>query len=365
MRENRKMRGTGTMEKRFLKRKRNSRVLAFIFLFVLLCSGATGCGSDDSADSAYMAKSSDYDYYDADAEYVTEAETGDYGLDDSVEAKSAQDVATAENATASAASGTDSTALVSNSQKIIKKYYYNYETETFDEAHSYLKEQIEKYNGYISSSEVSGTLYRTLQLTARIPADVSDEFVGQLGSLGTVTSQSESADDITLQYTDTESRIASLKTEQERLNALLEKADSLETIIALEERLTEVRYELENYQSQKKLYDDLISYCTVNIFLEEVNYTVEVDDTSVISRISTGLKTSFRDIKDACIDFIVWLIVALPYLIIWAVVIFIIVKVVRGIRRRIKAKKAKKEELKNAKKEELKNADEPLKEEEK
>ncbi len=66
-----------------------------------------------------------------------------------------------------------------------------------------------------------------------------------------MTSQSESAEDVTLQYTDTESRIASLKNEQERLNALLEKADTLENIFKLEERLTEVRYELENYQSPK------------------------------------------------------------------------------------------------------------------
>ncbi len=96
-----------------------------------------------------------------------------------------------------------------------------------------------------------GTSGRTLYLTARIPAELSDQFVGQLGSLGTMVSQSESAEDITLRYTDTESRIASLKTEQERLLALLDKADSLDSIITLESRLTEVRYELENYQSLK------------------------------------------------------------------------------------------------------------------
>lgn len=355
MRENGNMRGMRTMEKIFLKKKRNSRIIVPVLLFALLCGGVTGCGLDKTAmyseESADVTESSGYDYDYADEDYAAETESGDYGLSGDTEAKSASNAEVAEETASDAASGTDSTAQVAinqkDSKKIIKKYYNNYETETFDKAYAYLKQQIEKYNGYISSSEVRGTSYRTLQLTARIPADVSDEFVGQLGSLGTLTSQSESADDVTLQYTDTESRITSLKTEQERLNALLEKADSLETIITLENRLTEVRYELENYQSQKNLYDDLISYSTVNIVLKEVNYTVEVDDTSIISRISTGLKTSFRDIKDDFADFIVWLIVTFPYLVIWAVVIFIIVKVIRSIRRRMKAKKAKKEMLEN------------------
>ncbi len=51
--------------------------------------------------------------------------------------------------------------------KIIKRYHFNYETETFDDSHSYLKEQIVQYGGYVSSSEMTGTELHTLSLTAR------------------------------------------------------------------------------------------------------------------------------------------------------------------------------------------------------
>ena len=327
-------------------KKMTEKMLLGAVIVSILCGSITGCGGNSLSDSKTKS-----DYESTEAAYG--AQTAGYGLqDNAVEEGVSSNMDTyeesaelAEEKAASDSTGAQSSAAkINDNQKIIKRYYYDYETETFDDAYSYLKELVNRYEGYISSSEIQGTVYRTLNLTARIPADSSDEFAGQLGSLGTVIRQSESAEDVTLQYTDTESRIASLKTEQERLNTLLEKADSLENIIALEERLTEVRYELENYESQKKLYDDLISYSTVNIVLEEVNYTVEVDDSSLLSRISTGLKTSLRNIRNGFTDFIVWLVVSLPYLVIWAVVILVIVKIIRRLIRR----KRKKKELKEA-----------------
>lgn len=332
-------------------------------LFAMLSWGLSGCGSSEKG---YGATANDSGAYYEESAAAGSMGSAGYGMQTNGEMKSeaameesyddaadsvadsydgGQDMAAG---TVAEETGSSTASMVTDAKKIIKRYYFDYETEEFDSAFAYLKSQIEKYNGYISSSNVNGTSYRTLNLTARIPADVSDEFTGQLGSLGTLTSQSESAEDITLQYTDTESRIKSLKTEQERLNALLEKADNLESIITLENRLTEVRYELENYQSRKNLYDDLVSYSTVNITLREVVYTVAVDDSSFFARIKTGLESTFRDIKISVADFIVWLIVNLPYLLIWVLIIFIIVKVIRMlIRRRKKKKQAKMEKQLN------------------
>lgn len=341
-----------------MRKNKGKKWILAMLVFSLACSGLAGCGSSEESVKNSVRSA---------AEDVYENDAAEYGMQgDIAEAKPAEDAESYEEQaeleetadaeavdsgeTDAAGGGVHNTDMTKkDTAKIIKKYHYDYETETFDDACSYLKEEIEKYNGYVSSSQIEGNGYRTLQLTARIPAQVSDEFTAQLGSLGTLVSQSESATDVTLQYADTESRITSLETEQKRLNALLEKADSLENIIALEDRLTEVRYELENYQSQKKLYDDLISYSTVNIVLSEVNYTVETDDSSVISRISTGLQVSFRNIKDGFTDFFVWLVVALPYLIIWAIVLFVLIKVIRIIIRRRRKKKLSEESLEKEK----------------
>lgn len=48
------------------------------------------------------------------------------------------------------------------------------------------------------------------------------EFAGQVEKNATVASKSENVDDVTLDYVDTESRIKSLKTEQDTLLSMLE-----------------------------------------------------------------------------------------------------------------------------------------------
>lgn len=321
------------------------------------CLALSGCGSSSDSYNGTYNKTDSYE-----AEDVS-----DYGFDSYDESTVSENVQSAEYAEAEMAESVSETSAGDGSgasvkgtgdelskktaaanKKIIKTYNFSYDTEKFDEAYRYLREQVAAYDGYISSSDMYGTDLRNLRLTARIPVDKCDGFVNQLGSLGTVVSQSESAEDVTLQYNDTESRITSLKTEQQRINELLKEADSLETIITLEDRLTDIRYELENYQSQKNLYDDLITYCTVNISLSEVSYEVPVDDSTVLSRMKTGLVTSLRDIGYDFTNFIVWLVVSSPYLVIWALVIFVIYRIIRKIAKKNKAKRLAKQEAKQA-----------------
>lgn len=336
---------------------RRNKMFAGLLAAALLCAAMAGCGSaksemtapDSYENASYDDEIADYDdavtYNSTEAAETQNASAdSDYGLDGSA-AENGGNTSANKAAGAKEQSNTQSDGK-QDSKKIIKRYNYSYETEKFDEAQAYLKQQIDAYDGYISSSEVYGSDKRSLYLTARIPAENSDQFVGQLGSLGTMVSQSESAEDITLQYTDTESRIASLKTEQERLLALLDKADSLESIVTLEDRLTEVRYELENYESQRKLYDNLVTYSTVTITLEEVTYTVEVDDSTFFTRIKTGLEKSIRDIRNGFMNFLVGLIVALPYLVVWGLIIYFIVWIIRRIIKRHKRKKLEKKKEK-------------------
>ncbi len=333
-----------------MMKRMNKRLVAVILMFVMVVCVATGCGSSESTNDnvrSNYSQSEDYGFgasYDSAEKKVAAGES--YNSVQESESPAAEEMA--EESSSNSETGAQSDVDNFNStQKIIKRYDYRYETEKFDDAYAYLKKQIGVYGGYIASSDLTGngssSDYRTLYLTARIPAEKSDEFISEMGSLGTVVRQSESAEDVTLQYSDTESRIKSLKAEQESLNKLLEQADSLETIIALQDRLTEVRYEMENYQSRIKLYDDLISYSTIDICLEEVNYTVEVDNGTFFSRVITGLERSIRDVAAGFIGFLEWFIINLPYFFVWGIIIFIIAKIIRKLRKRAKEKKMKKQ----------------------
>ena len=92
--------------------------------------------------------------------------------------------------------------------------------------------------------------------TLRVP---SEKFSALLESFGTVhghvSDKNQSARDMTKQYRDNESRIASLKAQETRLLAFMDQAASISELMEVEDRLSEVRYELEQLQNDNNTID--------------------------------------------------------------------------------------------------------------
>ena len=86
-----------------------------------------------------------------------------------------------------------------------------------------------------------------------------------LSSHGVVTNQSTSAQNITSQYTDATLLKDSLTVQHENLISMLKKAETLEDILAVEDRLSQVRYQLDSIKSQLTNWDRSIDYSTVTI----------------------------------------------------------------------------------------------------
>ena len=141
--------------------------------------------------------------------------------------------------------------------------------------------------------------------------------------MGTLTRQSERVEDVTLQYVDTESHIAALKTEQESLMKMLEQADSVETILAIQTQLTQVRYELESYESQKKTYDNAVAYSTIQVYVQEVEREAQVSGTYG-EELRERLSENLYGIKNGVISLSLWFLGALPYWILLAAVLVLI-----------------------------------------
>ena len=121
-------------------------------------------------------------------------------------------------------------------------------------------------------------------------------------------------------------------TEQERLIELLEKAESMEDIITIESRLSEVRYELQSYESTLRTYDNKVNYSTVSVDIREVERITKVEkERTFFEEIQYRLENNFYDIGQSLRSFAIWFISSLPYLLIWAVVIFLAVRLVRKI----------------------------------
>ena len=243
------------------------------------------------------------------------AAAGDYMLSDtaadnagwSYEADVEQEASLAES------KGTDASSA-EYSQKLIKTYNFGIESTDIEKTTSLIREKTEKYGGYIENSYVyDGGDYANY--TIRIPEENADAFINDTDEFGTKTYQSESREDITLSYYDTASHIEALKVQHERLLTLMESAEEIDDIVALEERLSDVEYELSSYESTLKIYDNRVEYVTVNMDVSRVSVVSAVGDDSFSDRIKKGLLSNLNDLGSFFVELAILIITGLPYII--------------------------------------------------
>lgn len=300
-----------------------------IFLILLLAGSLylAGCAGKSSYDTG------DFDSVSAGGGYNgAAAETTAAAYDYEMEAGAApepvfEEAWEEETAAETAASGELSSSsginqASSSARKLIRNVYMNVETDAFDNLITQLQSKITQLAGYVEQSDISGSsiTYNNIQpnryasITARIPSNKLDQFILIVEDSGNVTNKSESTLDVTLQYSDLESRKKTLTVEQDRIWSLLEKADTLEAVIALEERLSEIRYDLESMESQLRLYDNQVEYSTITVSIHEV-HPVDFTPTapeSVSQRIRKGFAKNVENVSETFTDLFIGFIIGIP-----------------------------------------------------
>lgn len=220
-----------------------------------------------------------------------------------------------------ASAGTVQTESGVTAQKLIRTMDLEVETDDLDALLGALDAKVAQMGGYMEEKSVrngsaSATRrYRYADMTIRVPVDRMDEMVEHISGQTNVVTSNESADDITLSYVATQSRVTALEVEQERLLELLAKADNMSDLLQIEARLTEVRTELEEVASRLRLYDNLVDYGTVKLSVTEVQVFTVVEEETVWQRIGSGLSENWQTLCDGAMELFVFLVTSLPYLI--------------------------------------------------
>ncbi len=215
--------------------------------------------------------------------------------------------------------GKTSASAVNTNQKLVRTMYIDAETNDMDALLGELDNRIRNLGGYVENKSIrngsssSTRRYRYADMTIRIPADRLDEFMTHISGQTNVVSYNENADDITLRYVATQSRVSALETEQQRLLELLAKAEDMSDLLLIEERLTNVRAELEEVTSQMRIYDNMVDYGTVQLTITEVQVYTPVEEDTVWQKIGSGLGESWQNLCAGAEAVFVFLVVSLPY----------------------------------------------------
>ena len=287
----------------------------FLSLFLILCLLLTACGGGAPTENG--------DFHRAEANYAS---------DEIIEMETTAAMAPEELK----ADGTLSESPALTDRKLIKTVSMEAETEHYDDLVAALEEKLTALGGYTENRRTGSYSKnrRWSDMTIRIPAENLSGFVAHVNESANVVSTSEETVDVTLQYSDTEAKIAALETERSRLMELLASANNLSEILEIEARLSDVTYELERYESRKRGYDNQITYATVHLRIEEVEVLTPVEEPTVWARIRDGFSDSLQGVGDGLVDVFVWLIAGSPYLVVWGAVLAGILTLIRKHSRK-------------------------------
>lgn len=308
------------------KMKKTLSLLLCLLLTLSLCA----CGSVDSA-GKYARESSAYTedaYFDA-----PEAESADW--DESEPG-------------GLAAKGSENGASVPgiNPEKIIYSASATLETMSFDETLTNLNALIAQYGGFIESSSVSGNEYRSSSRSGRsasfrirIPSERFQALMGSLSTLGNVPYTSTSSENVSARYYDVETRVAALKAQEQRLLEMMERAESISDLIEIEDRLGEVRYQIESYQTKLNGWDRQVAYSTVDLKVSEVvEYTPEPDP-GFGQQLADAARRGWSGMVSFLRGLLIILLESLPVLIVLGAIVALVVVLVRKGKKRRAAKK--------------------------
>lgn len=283
-----------------------------------------------------------YDDYDS-GSYPSEEGAYDMVVSNEENAYAGKSVSTASGA--GSAVDTPSPKPVAEGRKLIRTASLTIRTAQYDADLDALTQLISSVGGYIESTYQSGDLEsgsaRSNSMTLRIPSDKLDEFLNGLDSVGRVVDRSESSTDMTVQYADNEARLATLQAKMERLNELLEKAETVEDLISIESAIADTQYSIDSYETRQRTIDRQVDMSEVDIYLREDSPVEVTSEMSLGERISRAFQNSVEDFGQFLRNMLVFIVMALPALGLMAIVTAAVLLICRAKKKGKKAKEMK------------------------
>ena len=294
-------------------RRKGVRVIGYAACAALVFAAGTGVGRLGGNEKNVARTAYDYDYGASDT-YES------YPQEDAVALYENSAPALGARSAAEKGAANDSTA--EDEKKIVRNAWLTLKTERFDEAVSALCGQIEQAGGVVESRDISGAknASRSASLTLRVPSDMLDGVLSGAGEWGEVTREQTSAVDMTSTYTDNASRLESARAKKRQLDALYEKAETMEDIITLTDAIFDVQEEIEWLEGQNRRIDNQASMATLYVTINEKSSAVAAKQ-PLLTRMGEEFIEGMENFGEFVFGTVLGLIYALPWAAVAAVVI--------------------------------------------
>jgi hypothetical protein len=239
---------------------------------------------------------------------------------------------------------TDVSNVILAERKIIRSANLSIEVENFDEAMNNINSIILGI-GIVQNSNVTTDrvyvgdevkLVKSGTIVLRVDKSKFESVINKVKGVGEVYDESINGEDVTEKYFDIESRLRLLRLEQSKLEAYLAKLDKLEEIFKAESKLTEIRYEIESLTSNLNRLSSLVELSTITVMMREKRPGAVDKPLTYGQKLLNKLKDSLMNLVEFLGDLLIFIVSAIPVLIVLGLAIWLGVFIYRRIPKKRK-----------------------------
>ena len=201
--------------------------------------------------------------------------------------------------------------------KIIKTANVTIEAGNAFSVFSEISAMAEAQGGFVQDSSI---YEENGKLTLRLPTEKADSFLKEIRETYRIKNFSENSKDVSDEYTDNQSRLESARTALKRYQELLSKANTIDEILRVQDRIDDITADIESYEALKASYDSRVAYETIVI---NINNPVVSEDNRWIGlseSLSEGLFEGFA----VFLHVLIILLYCLPFIIVLIVIIALV-----------------------------------------
>lgn len=234
--------------------------------------------------------------------------------------------------------GGDATKLVAehtvhaDGPKIVRTGQFDLVVENVNDSRRKIEALTIAEQGYVQSERVEGD---TARLTIKVPTERFEAVREQLRELAKrVRTDASTATDVSKQYIDTDARLRNYRAEEMQFLDILKHARTVADTLAATKELSEVRENIEETDAELQHLKDQIDLSAIEVSVsseERASYAVHWSMGESIKSAWQSCRQGLADFG----DFLLWLLLFLPVMILWLVVSVAIVMVAWFVLKRL------------------------------
>jgi hypothetical protein len=155
------------------------------------------------------------------------------------------------------------TELAESNRMLIWRAWLSLEVASVSNAVAGVTDIATQSGGYVESNAHSGD--ESASVTLRVPVGSLTSTMVSLESIGKVTNRRVLSEDVTEQVIDVDARLKTMMALRDRLRALLDKAQDVKDVLAIEKELGRVQSDIDSMQARLKALKGQVDLSTITV----------------------------------------------------------------------------------------------------